>query len=107
MIHSPTDFRHNRRRFLSSLAGGIAGVRLVSTSGFAQPEQPSPVQRKNVSTLNSASSDIVALKKAIARMKALPTGDLRHWTNQSDIHGKLGGDFNRCQHGNWWFLPWH
>ena len=61
-----------------------------------------------MSTLTATSPDIVALKTAVGKMKAgLGEGDRRNWVAQAQIHGTFTGGFTFCQHGNWYFLPWH
>src|SRR5439155_17787428 len=64
-------------------------------------------KRKDVSKLNSNSPEILALQMAVTAMKALAAPDGRNWLAQAKIHGTPGGDFGLCQHGNWFFLPWH
>ena len=41
------------------------------------------------------------MRRAVARMKALPQSDPRNWIRFADIHR------NFCPHANWYFLPWH
>jgi tyrosinase len=45
--------------------------------------------------------DLAAMRRAVARMKALPQSDPRNWIRFADIHR------NFCPHANWYFLPWH
>jgi tyrosinase len=46
-------------------------------------------------------------------MKRLPDNDPHSWVFQANIHGFPAGTHDpdpywaQCQHGNWWFLPWH
>ncbi|MGH7194104.1 MAG: tyrosinase family protein, partial [Candidatus Saccharimonadales bacterium] len=76
-------------------------------SSPANAAQASLRTRKSVSSLTADSPDIVALKTAVAKMKDLPNTDGRNWLRQASIHGTFNGGFGRCQHGNWFFLPWH
>ena len=57
--------------------------------------------RRSVATMAANDPDLVAYRRAVAAMKALPLSDPRNWTRFSLVHR----DF--CPHGNWYFLPWH
>src|SRR5262249_44524305 len=53
--------------------------------------------------------DIASLAKGVAAMRQLAQSnpsDPRGWVQQAFIHGNCDG-FTRCQHGNWYFFPWH
>lgn len=105
----------SRRQFLKT-TGAAASAAILSnrvldlldggTSAFA-----APMVRKNIKNLSATDPIIVAYKAGIAAMKALPSSDRRHWTNWANIHGAPNGAsgplWNTCQHGHWWFLPWH
>lgn len=103
-----------RRHFLKATGSALGGGVVATLAGgfqtlTAKSQQPSRVrERKNVSGLNPTSPDIVALVAAVRAMHNLPAADARSWEQQARIHGDILGDqFNHCQHGNWWFLPWH
>ena len=54
----------------------------------------------------------LAYAKAVKAMQARPATDPRSWTYQSAVHGTTasppsGAVWNQCQHGSWYFLPWH
>ena len=69
------------------------------------------VVRPNLKGLTATSPTIVSLKKGIAAMKALPAANPLNWVNFANIHGTTASPtnplWNTCQHGHWWFLPWH
>ena len=52
-----------------------------------------------------------AYAKAVREMQALPDADPRSWSYQAAMHGTYvtpaQTDWNGCQHGSWFFLPWH
>jgi tyrosinase len=101
-----------RRRFVGATCGFAAGAACAPSAAPAavrpRGQKPAVRERKDVATLKDASPDVVALKAGVTAMKALPGADLRSWKKQAEIHGQiLGGQFNHCQHGNWWFGPWH
>ena len=74
--------------------------------------------RKRVSTL-AAAPDIEALGRGVALMKERSRVDAMDplgWVYQSRMHGHPEGrprsdgeptDWSECQHGSWFFLPWH
>ena len=55
---------------------------------------------------------MVSYRKAIDAMRKLPPDDPHSLIFQANIHGYLPTSnpdplWGQCQHGNWWFLPWH
>lgn len=78
----------------------------MSTGSLLAQARPVRV-RKSVGALNDQSPDIVSLKEAVKKMKALDPADQRHWRKQAEIHGAILGSFGSCRHGSWYFLPWH
>lgn len=57
--------------------------------------------RRSVRSMASNDPDLVAYRRAVAAMKALPASDPRNWNRFAAIHARF------CPHGNWYFLPWH
>ena len=54
----------------------------------------------------------LAYAKAIKALQARPLSDPTSWTYLSAVHGRTGAplpgtNWNACQHGSWFFLPWH
>ncbi|GAB7045578.1 FG-GAP-like repeat-containing protein [Catenuloplanes indicus] len=54
----------------------------------------------------------LAYARAVRAMQARPLTDPRSWEYQGAIHGRTGTPpagaiWNECQHGSWYFLPWH
>ena len=49
--------------------------------------------------------------RAIAAMQDLASDEPRSWSYQSAMHGTWATPpdplWNGCQHGSWFFLPWH
>ncbi|HEY3056907.1 MAG TPA: tyrosinase family protein [Thermoanaerobaculia bacterium] len=109
--------RSTRRHFLKKsgvaasfalFSGPILDFLGVTEDAFAAYVRP------NVKGLTAASPTIVSYKKGIAAMKALPAGNPLNWNAWANIHGigpipPSGSNplWNTCQHGHWWFLPWH
>jgi tyrosinase len=104
--------RRSRREFLITTGAGMAVSLLPPTSGLAHetraPFAASSRTRKNVTSV-AAKNDLASLGKGVAEMRKLATAnrsDPRGWILQAFIHGDCTG-FTHCQHGNWFFPPWH
>lgn len=109
--------RSSRRQFLKKtgvaasaalFSGPILDFLGVTDDAFAA------VVRPNLKNLTASSPTIVSLKKGIAAMQALPASNPLNWNNFANIHGigpapPSGSNplWDTCQHGSWWFLPWH
>jgi hypothetical protein len=72
---------------------------------------PGTAVRRDISTLSDDSPTLQSYRKAIQAMKSLPANDPHNWNFWANIHGSPGPNqdpsWDQCQHGNWWFLPWH
>lgn len=82
-------------------------------------------ERKNVYMLPNGDQTLEWYARAVAEMRKRPTTDPTSWNFQAAIHGfrpdspfwanagQLPSDgerkeyWNQCQHGSWYFLPWH
>jgi len=82
-------------------------------------------ERKNVYKLPAGDKTLEWYAKAVIAMKQKPTTDPRSWNFQAAIHGFNANlpawqgsapipsrlitqqFWNQCQHGSWYFLPWH
>ncbi len=82
-------------------------------------------ERKDVYKLPSGDTTLEWYSKAVAEMRKRPSTDPTSWNYQAAIHGfnkdspfwstvgQLPSDnerteyWNQCQHGSWYFLPWH
>jgi tyrosinase len=97
-----------RREFLQAAAGTAGGLSLAGPLSLVSGQAPAaPRIRKDIATLKANSPDIMALKTAVSKMKAMPPAQCESWAGWSAIHGTVGGPFNKCQHGNWFIWPWH
>ena len=101
--------RRTRREFLTTTAAAGSLAVLAPEEVFALLQNGIFV-RPNLNSLNANSPDIVAYKAGINAMKALPASNPLSWNTWANIHGSPSGTgalWNTCQHGHWWFLPWH
>ena len=102
----------NRRSFFAR-AGAAASLTLLGQTAFqvAPASAASLFVRRNVGGMNAFDPVIIAYRKAVAAMHALPASDPRSWTYQAAIHGTIAGPpqtaWNTCQHGNYFFWSWH
>jgi len=88
------------------------------------PTRPMPIQpgrgrynageavRLSLSNLAPDSPTLRSYRKALAAMRKLPADDPHSLIFQANIHGYPATQnpdptWGQCQHGNWWFLPWH
>jgi hypothetical protein len=101
----------NRRNFC--VTAGAASLALLAQSSFlAEPSAASSLfVRRNVGGMNAYDPVIVAYRKAVATMRALPATDPRSWSYQAAIHGTFTTPpqtaWNTCQHGDYFFWSWH
>lgn len=103
----------NRRDVLK--AAGAACLLTASTPRLAAVAEPArrefPFKRQNIWGLAEDSQTVRSLKQGIAEMKLRDKNpkDPLGWLFQANIHGanQTGPNWNMCQHGHWWFLPWH
>ncbi len=67
--------------------------------------------RRDIWSLQPDDAIVTAYADAVKRMRELPANDPTSWSYQAAIHGthatpnKPG--WNECQHGTWFFAPWH
>lgn len=98
-----------RREFLITSGTGVAVGLLSSTITQGQTAAAAtPRVRRNVVT-PEAQKDLASLRRGVDEMKKLmqsDPGDPRNWASQAFIHGNCK-TFTFCQHGNWYFAPWH
>src|SRR3954453_21296917 len=79
------------------------------------PPPPQPLTRKDIWELTSDANPwdpiSLAYAKAVAKMQAEDADKAISWSYQAAIHGSYEEpakpDWNMCQHGTWYFLPWH
>ena len=99
----------SRRNFLLTSGTGIlAGMLNNSSSLLNASNAATPRIRRDITSAEAA-DDIASYKIAVKKMRDLSAtnpGDPIGWLAQAHIHGTRAG-FNKCQHGSWFFTPWH
>ncbi len=67
--------------------------------------------RREVWGLTPEDPIISGYAKAVKVLQARPASDPTSWAYQAAIHGTEAKPnqalWNQCQHGTWFFLPWH
>lgn len=99
----------SRREFIRNLSMGAALLAL-STGGceaILEAIRKRPIRRRVNPSSPESMAALEIYKAAITLMKGLPSSDPRSWNNQAGIHGTVTAGFLKCQHGTWFFLPWH
>lgn len=101
-----------RRDFLITLGSGAAVGLMPPTlaRAFDGPATASAALRiRRDVTSAAAQKDLDTLRRGVAAMKKLIAtnpNDPRGWILQAYLHGNCN-NFTFCQHGNWYFPPWH
>jgi tyrosinase len=87
------------------MALGGTAVFVGTVPGLKAVAQPLP-RRREINGLALNDPMVQTLRDGVRLLKARPAG-APNWTDMSNIHGTFAGGFNKCPHGNWYFLPWH
>lgn len=94
-----------RRKMLHRIALGGVAVFVGTVPGTRAAAQPLP-RRREINGLALNDPIVETLRDGVRLLKNRPAGG-PNWTDMSNIHGTYAGGFNKCPHGNWYFLPWH
>ena len=110
----------SRRAFLGTtgLAGSLCLLGRANAATERAENGPRDVgavrTRPNIKSLDPAGPEIVSLRKGVAVMMqrdvdSQPGSDPTGWLFQAAMHGVNAPYYywNQCQHGTWWFFPWH
>ncbi|MBJ7515951.1 MAG: tyrosinase family protein [Stenotrophomonas sp.] len=95
----------NRRSMMVGTASALALASGLAGSKRAWAQQKVRV-RRNIATMSLDDPDLVAFRSFVEEMRGRDQSNAPSWIKFADIHGN-SNDFNHCQHGNWYFLPWH
>jgi len=102
------------RCLLHRSAAAFAVLAVVTLGGWPSTADETPRPkirvRRDIMSLAPDGPEMAALRKAVKVMKGRPATDPTSWTFQANIHATLDKSnpaWNQCQHGNYFFLPWH
>lgn len=94
-----------RRDFLKVSSAAVAGLAALAPPRAARTGPTTTRVRRNWGKLDpSKPGDKKVLDQyaqAVGILRKRSEDDPRGWQVQAGLHSY------RCQHGNWWFLPWH
>lgn len=101
--------RFNRREVLK---GAATGVGAVAFSGGSLGTALAQVVRIRQNIAGAPAALTTSFRKGVAIMQARPVSDPRSWRYWANVHGTPGsqnpaGTWKQCQHGSFFFLPWH
>ena len=96
----------NRRDLLKGIAVGTSTLATAVTPALSQALKVRP------NLANAPTTLITALRRGVAAMQARPVNDPRSWRYWANVHGTTAaqnpaGTWRQCQHGSFFFLPWH
>ncbi len=96
----------SRRNVLLQGCAIGAGVIATQVPGVVALAQGQPPQRRSLGDLQLNDPIVQAWRDGVAQLKQKSASEAISWANFAAIHGNAAG-FNKCPHGNWYFLPWH
>lgn len=111
----PTGFcSGSRRAFLKTASSAAVALGAGTIAPRALRARPALRVRHSIAALVADGSPMIdSLRAGVAAMKARDPGDPTSWWFQANIHGTVESDplldpfWNRCPHGNFFFLSWH
>lgn len=86
-----------------AIGAGVIASRLTGAAALAQSQKP---LRRSLGDLPLNDPILEAWREGVDRLKRVNPTERISWASFAAIHGTRAG-FNRCPHGNWYFLPWH
>lgn len=101
--------------FLSAGTAAAGSVPFISKffASKANAQTGTIYIRENIATFMQSPERIEALRRGIRVMQSRPATDPTSWIYQANMHGIPGDElrrltaWNTCQHGSFFFFPWH
>jgi tyrosinase len=96
-----------------SLLVGTASAAIAGAIAAHWPTQGQTIYvRQSIAEFSKDAAKVDAYRAGVRRMKSRPVGDPTSWAYQANIHGVVSGTtlkpaWRTCDHGTWYFLPWH
>ena len=111
----------SRRRFLQKATAGTVAAPFIARATvwrLSRAEAQEVRVRRNVYDLASNGPEIAALRNGVKVMQARSASNPRGWRFQANIHATTDqlpttnktlaqATWNTCQHGSFFFFPWH
>lgn len=96
----------------ASAGTAIGSIPLISKLFLDKANaQTAPFVRENIYTFMQSPTKVAALRRGVQVMKSRPASDPTSWAYQANIHGTtirpLMTAWNTCDHGTFFFFPWH
>jgi len=91
----------------AGLGAGAASVFSGAVGGLAAFAQSGPVVRRSLHDMALDDPDHETYRDFVGIMQARDQNDPVSWLQYSLMHGRYGGGYRYCPHGDWYFLPWH
>lgn len=92
----------------ATLAAGAASVFSGVLGGMgAALAQNAPRVRRSLHGMALDDPDLSAYREFVRIMQAQDQTKPVSWLQYSLMHGRYGGGYRYCPHGDWYFLPWH
>lgn len=91
----------------AGLGAGAASVFSGAVGGLAAFAQSGPVVRRSLHDMALDDPDLATYRDFVGIMQARDQNDPVSWLQYSLMHGRYGGGYRYCPHGDWYFLPWH
>lgn len=101
----------NARRLFHFVAWTAIALAMMASASLAdEPPRTKVRVRRDIASLALDGREIAAFRRAVKVMKSRPPSDPTSWIFQANIHSSADTSnpaWNQCQHGNYFFLPWH
>ncbi len=94
----------SRRAFLEGACFTAIASQFSSASSLSHAygsTRQTTFVRQSIKTFMTDDAKVEALRRGVRRMKEKDDREPTSWGYQARIHGRI------CQHGNWYFFPWH
>lgn len=98
--------------YISAGAATVGSVPLLSRFFIDRADaQTTPFVRENIYTFMQSSQKVAALRRGVQVMKSRSANLRTSWAYQANMHGTttrpLMTSWNTCDHGTFFFFPWH
>ncbi|KJH73445.1 tyrosinase family protein [Aliterella atlantica] len=96
----------------ASAGTAVGSVPLISRFFVEKANaQTATFVRENIYTFMQSPAKVAALRRGVQVMKSRPANNPTSWAYQANIHGTtirpLLASWNTCDHGTFFFFPWH